>query len=133
MHGKLTHEANSGHKAAIIEIRFNKQGNKLASASDDTTVLLWRINGGKLTRVKKLKGHTGSVLNVCFSPLGDFMATAGQDQCIKIWNCSDWGNVCTLIQAHTNQITVCAFDGTCSRLLSGGEVCSFKMICYIRT
>ena len=121
-HGLLTSEDNSGHKASISNMQFSESGISFVSASEDSTILVWKIKNGKLSRLKKLKGHTASILCAGFSRNGELLVTAGQDQCIKIWSASNWKIICTLIQAHTNGITSCAFDTDSSRVVSGGEV-----------
>ncbi|NEO96678.1 MAG: hypothetical protein F6K56_43860, partial [Moorea sp. SIO3G5] len=58
-------------------------GNRIASASYDKTVKLWKQDGTLLTT---LKGHSDGVLAVVFSPNGEMIASASGDNTVIVWN-----------------------------------------------
>ena len=66
-----------GHSEAVLSVAFSPQGDRLASASGDSTVRLWDLN----TECPQatLEGHKGWVLFVAFSPDGATLASAGMD------------------------------------------------------
>ena len=52
---------------AITSLAFSKDGQLLASGSDDSTVRLWNVRKGTIF-CDPLYGHTGAVWSVTFSP-----------------------------------------------------------------
>ena len=56
----------------------------IASAGDDTTVVVWDIPTGKPARV--YKGHGGAVWDVDFSACGKLLSSGGADGTVKIWD-----------------------------------------------
>lgn len=72
------------HGDRVNSVSYSPDGQLLASASDDTTVIIWRRDGTLLQTLK----HTGYVRCVTFSRDGQFLASAA-DRTIKIWKLSD--------------------------------------------
>jgi WD40 repeat protein len=54
----------------------------IASASNDTTVKLWKKDG---TLLKSLDDHKGEVNAVSISPDGQMIASASDDKTVKLW------------------------------------------------
>ncbi|GBE75710.1 WD-40 repeat protein [Microcystis aeruginosa NIES-87] len=71
------------HDFSIISVDFNREGNLLATASEDETVKLWNLEGRLLNT---FFGHIGVVLDATFSPDGKFIASSGRDGRVIIWN-----------------------------------------------
>ena len=59
-------------------------GTTLASASLDSTVLLWDAAAGQLKTI--LGGHTDKVLSVAFSPDGATLASSSLDGTVLLWD-----------------------------------------------
>ena len=76
-----------GHEGVILSLKFNQEGNLLASTSDDRSVRLWSRNGTDWTNVWIGWGHTARVWNVCFSPQG--VVTTGEDGTARLWDLQD--------------------------------------------
>src|SRR5262245_51543395 len=57
-----------GHTSRILGLAFSPDGTKLASASADKTIKLWRVSDGK--EVCRFEDHTDQVSSVAFSPDG---------------------------------------------------------------
>jgi WD40 repeat protein len=64
-----------GHEGMVLDVAFDTQGGRLASASADRTIRIWETATGKLLR--ELRGHTGHVFGVAFSPDGKRLASSG--------------------------------------------------------
>ena len=72
-----------GHKNAVTDLKFNQQGNLLASGSADGSVIVWQTQQN-FNKKETLKGHKGAVQAVGFSPDG-LILSAGLDQQIILW------------------------------------------------
>ncbi|WP_395649402.1 TIR domain-containing protein [Planktothrix agardhii] len=90
-----------GHQAAIGTVTFSPDGQIIASASVDKTIILWTLDG---TRIVTLKGHQGEVNDVSFSHSGDTLASASSDKTVILWDVEQVTNLDKLL------------DGGCSWL-----------------
>ncbi|MFN6517657.1 MAG: eIF2A-related protein [Nostoc sp. CreGUA01] len=72
-----------GHISGVNSVIFSSQRDLIASASADTTIKLWRLDG---TLVKTLSGHEDVVNSISFSPDSQMIASASQDRTVKLWN-----------------------------------------------
>ena len=73
-----------GHTKDITSIVFASDGNTIATASEDRTIILWDTNSkeSKFT----LKGHTRDVTTITFSPDNSRLASGSNDGTSRIWN-----------------------------------------------
>lgn len=71
-----------GHEGEITSVKFSHDGQLLASASQDTTIKIWRRDGRLL---QTLAGHVDSVFSVIFSPNNQFLIAASFDDTISFW------------------------------------------------
>ncbi|KAL2912462.1 Coronin-like protein crn1 [Polyrhizophydium stewartii] len=85
----------NGHSAAVLDTDFNPFNDHIvASASEDTKAMIWRIPEGGLTEnvstpTVSLAGHGRKVGHVLFNPVADnILATSSADFLVKIWDIS---------------------------------------------
>ena len=57
-----------GHKGVVWSVAFSPDSKRLASASQDKTVILWDVESQK--PIATLEGHTNGILGIAFSPDG---------------------------------------------------------------
>lgn len=112
-----------GHTAAISALCWGKNGQMLASGSEDGEIRLWTFQGriGMLERL--LQGHSGKVRALCCSPDSTALASASSDSAIRIWNLaaespdqferSWWG--------HNGEATTLRWSPSSTLLASGGK------------
>lgn len=62
-----------GHGGPLYSVAFSRDGTRLASASDDSTVKVWDAHSGQC--LQTLEGHGGPVYTVAFSPDGTHAVT----------------------------------------------------------
>ena len=92
----------NGHKSAVTQLCFDGRGDRLASGSRDTDVVLWDIVSEE--GIARLRSHQDQITGLHFlnpsnagdeeSQLaGDYLLSAGKDGLIKLWDLST--NFCT--------------------------------------
>eukprot|EP00039_Didymoeca_costata_P028334 m.20708 g.20708 ORF g.20708 m.20708 type:complete len:323 (+) comp6926_c0_seq1:203-1171(+) len=81
-HGALT----EAHRGQVHAVGWNLTGQRLASASADSTAMLYTLKG-KLVKDHELTGHTKPVDTMAWNPSHpDLMATVSSDRTMRIWD-----------------------------------------------
>jgi len=108
-----------GHNGDVTDIAWSPDGERLASAGVDNTVIVWDVRkefegtgpgGGRM--IQRLEGHRGLVKGVCWDPVGKFLASQSDDRSIVVWRTSDWKAETTLrgplqnAVLHENNLTL---------------------------
>ncbi len=89
----------------VSSVSFSPDSKTIASASADSTVKLWSVDG-KL--IKTLKGHSREVISVRFSPDGKTIASASDDSTIKLW--SFHGKGIKTLKGHSSRVNSVSFS-----------------------
>jgi len=116
---RLLSERVLAHTDIIKRLAFNRQGNRLASASLDGTAQVWQVKAGQLTKQHTFTGHAKGVHAVAFSPDSNTLATAGYDGQIGLFRL-DTTQQRFIEAAHDGKVASVTFDNSGSRLLSSG-------------
>lgn len=108
----------TGHRLGVNAIAFAPDGNWLASAGADNSIILWQTSSGR--QLRALYGHKVYVRSVAISSDGRWLASGSNDRTVKIWEV-DSGREVFNLQKHTGPIVSLAFspDG---RWLASGSV-----------
>jgi WD40 repeat protein/energy-coupling factor transporter ATP-binding protein EcfA2 len=72
-----------GHVDEVNAVAFSPNGSRLASASDDWSVIVWDVP--RRLRLVRLM-HGASVRAVAFSPDGRYLVSGGEDQRVNLWD-----------------------------------------------
>lgn len=110
-----------GHLAPIVCLSFSPDGRQLLSGSDDSTMLVWDLETGRV--VKRLEGHHGFVSQCAFFPDGRRVASSGWGGEVLIWDMAT-GNP-SRIGELTDDVTALAVSASGHELMVGtvsGEV-----------
>ncbi|MCC5599388.1 nSTAND1 domain-containing NTPase [Nostoc favosum] len=121
-----------GHQGSVVSIRFNGEGETLATAGkDDGTVRFWAVPGKSLIKPKnpliKLKGYEKAVSSVRFSPDGNLLVTASEDDNIRLWTLE--GKLIKPFQAYQGGVNSVRFSPkqTEDLIVTGGKDGTIKL------
>ncbi len=104
-----------GHRKKALGVVFSPDGKRLASASEDKTVMLWDVDGRK--PLATLAGHQDAVRSVAFSPDGKRLASASADKTVILWDV-DSGERVAMLEGHQGEVRGVAFSPDGKRLAS---------------
>jgi WD40 repeat protein/predicted Ser/Thr protein kinase len=105
-----------GHAERINAVAFNRGGDRLVSASTDTTVRLWDTATGECLR--RFVGHTDEVFTAVFHPDGTRIASGGRDRAVWLWD-TESGQEVAHLPGHTSYIWSLAWSPDGKTLVSG--------------
>lgn len=74
----------TGHNAKVNSVAFSPTGTRIASGSDDGTVILWDANTGE--QIFRLKEFNDRIAAVAFSPDGKEVLASGSNGSLLLWN-----------------------------------------------
>ncbi|KAF8592773.1 WD40 repeat-like protein [Ramaria rubella] len=122
----------NGHTKAITALAFDEAGARLASGSQDTTVILWDIIGE--VGLFRLRGHRDQVTSIRFLNVESidvpststarnvqpgFLLTSAKDTFLKLWDLSTRHCVQTVV-AHRAEIWTLDLDPNGDTIFTGG-------------
>lgn len=107
-----------GHWAPIIDVQFSRDGNKLASASEDGTTRVWDGETGAL--LQTLEGHRDRVVSVQFSPDDSKLASASWDGSVRVWNAKT-GSALHTLGDHREGVNSVQFSTAGDKLASASQ------------
>ncbi|TYZ65458.1 hypothetical protein PybrP1_005022 [[Pythium] brassicae (nom. inval.)] len=113
----------SGHDRSVNCVRFSPNGEFLASASDDSTIILWmrpksavedwawdKIESfSDVARTLLACGHKGDITDLAWSPDSAFLCSTSVDNSCVIWN-AEKGEVEERRKDHTQYVQGVAWD-----------------------
>jgi WD40 repeat protein len=111
-------ETQDRHGGKVVALSFSRDGDYLATGSEDATARVWDLRSGHVVRV--LSGHTAAVLSVAFHPDGRRLATTSRDALAKVWDVAT-GKELLSLAGHQRAVTGAAFAPDGTRLATAGE------------
>jgi WD40 repeat protein len=103
-----------GQPTQLRQGTFDPDGRLVATASEDGTVCIWRVDNG--TNLLTLK-HPDKAVCASFSPDGNRIVTGCDDGVARIWN-SHTGALELELKGHTDCLLFAAFSGDGRRIVT---------------
>jgi WD40 repeat protein len=104
-----------GHHGMVRAAKFSPDDQKIASASEDGSVIIWSVSGSQLMTCR-LNGD--SLRCVAWSPDGKLVATGGQNMDICLWDSEKGVQVIKQLMGHKGGINCVAFGTNKNVLVS---------------
>jgi WD40 repeat protein/DNA-binding SARP family transcriptional activator len=108
----------TGHDGQVWGIAYSRDGERLATGSDDGVVRVWDARTGQ--ELLTLTGHTEPLNGVAFSPDGTRLASASLDGTARVWDTATGQELLTLI-GHTDGLLDVAFSPDGRHLATAGK------------
>ena len=105
-----------GHPG-IATVKFSPDGQKMITASGDSTAKIWGVADGKLLHT--LSGHEDGVLFAAYSPDNKKIITTSLDRTAIIWNSTGLA-LATLI-GHTEKVIYASFSHDSKKVVTASE------------
>jgi WD40 repeat protein/tetratricopeptide (TPR) repeat protein/tRNA A-37 threonylcarbamoyl transferase component Bud32 len=116
--GKLLFSVHDGPLMHVTRTAFSPEGDRLAVAWAEGTVMLREVPSGKA--LWRWRAHRGSTEALAFSPDGDRLATGSQDLSIRLWDLTAFEQV-GVLRGHTGSVQSLEFTPDGKGLVSGGS------------
>ncbi|KAJ1328039.1 dynein assembly factor with WDR repeat domains 1 [Microdochium nivale] len=107
-----------GHTNWVRSAAFSPDGQRIVSASDDSTVKIWSVQAGACEAT--FEGHTDSVRSAAFSPDGQRIVSASNDNTVKVWSVQT-GTCEATFEGHTDSVRSAAFSPDGQRIVSASN------------
>eukprot|EP00747_Dinoflagellata_sp_TGD_P155665 gnl/TRDRNA2_/TRDRNA2_177601_c0_seq3.p1 gnl/TRDRNA2_/TRDRNA2_177601_c0~~gnl/TRDRNA2_/TRDRNA2_177601_c0_seq3.p1 ORF type:complete len:437 (+),score=-32.72 gnl/TRDRNA2_/TRDRNA2_177601_c0_seq3:98-1408(+) len=98
---------------------------RLASGSDDYTIVLWNVNSCETPKAKLL-GHQKPVNYLSFSPDTKWLISASFDHTIRLW-CGITGRFLSLFGSHVGPVYMCAWSPSSRFFASASKDSTIKI------
>jgi len=120
---------NAAFQAKALEryraVVSSQDGEILASASDDFTIIFWKPEHDKAPMLR-CTGHQQLINHIAFSPDGRFLASGSFDKKLKIW-CGKTGRFLATLTGHVGAVYQVAWSADSCHLVSSSKDSTVKL------
>eukprot|EP00741_Cyanophora_paradoxa_P019883 tig00021178_g19189.t1 len=118
-----TRQTLEAHTDEVWFVQFSHDGRHLASASKDTTVIVWEVDldspSYEIRQLHTLRGHQEALSFVSWSPDDTMLLSCGNDFAVKLWD-TRTGACKRTFSSHTDSVTACSWLPDSRRFVTGG-------------
>jgi Tol biopolymer transport system component len=104
-----------GHGGGVSDAAFSPDGQRVVTASFDSTARVWRV--GAPERAMVLRGHANRVRSAAFSPDGQRIVTASDDGTVRVWRADGAGSP-VVLRGHGAPVTSAEFSPDGRRIIT---------------
>ena len=102
----------------INDVRYNRDGSRIAASSEAGTVTLYDVDGGAV--IATWSAHSVPVRGVAFSPDGSRLVTTSEDQTALVWDVAAQAQVLRLT-GHNGHVLDADYSPDGSLIVTGGR------------
>jgi WD40 repeat protein len=114
-----------GHTAPVNAVEFSPSNELVASASDDGTVRIWDVRGGRV--IHTLEGHSDVVTDIAFSADGTLLASGSMDRTVRLWDVETGDELQVIDSPLLRRILEVDFSPASPVLAIGGHKCFVEL------
>jgi len=103
--------------AAVWSVRFDKDGKRIVSASENGEVAIWMLPSGAKTSLPR---HPSAVSSASFSPDGRLIVTTSLDRTAQIWDAAKLTQLFTL-KGHEGPVLSAGFSPDGNRIVTSSD------------
>jgi WD40 repeat protein len=92
----------------ITQLTFSPNGQQMALATGDSTIILWDLAKNK--RLGVLSGHQKEVSSVAYSPNGKRLVSGSRDTLVRLWDVTRQKPIGQPLAGHTDIVNSVAFS-----------------------
>jgi WD40 repeat protein len=110
----------TGHSDIIEAIAWSPNGQKIASASDDNTVLVWTAqqDDGQVVKYNHQSGQNINALS--WEANSQLIASGGRDHTVRLWNPQS-ATTSGTFRGHHGEVRAVAWSSDGQKIVSGGD------------
>ena len=98
------------HSSSVTIVKFTADGKRLLSCGGDKTMVVSRVNGPSISRMRSIQTPSGTINGLAVDATNKFVITSGQEKRLNIWNIHSGRHMRTYRQKVGGELYKCDID-----------------------